>query len=527
MFERDFTYKDLERVETEMANMYVALANIYRNKSYIWKISRTLDKLKNLNFSSKERYIIDRFESKYVKHMDRTYEVFNFLQKFTEKEDFKILSDTARSLINEIERYLLVLKQDNIYSANRTAFKTTIIRYIKSIKILKIQKEIVKKLIESIDVEDRKKLYIEFLKNEGEIYRIYNNLPDKFIKDKTTCINHVSNAMLSDAKEIITKGIKYKILSVLSFVVFGALLCMPYFLYLRRMPEISIGSIPISLVAVFAIGIFLTLYLYIILFLQNYFLFRSWYESKNEIKYCFIVVDFVAILLMAFLPLIYYKLDLSSSSYECLSDIGCLFKTCLGLYGVLLVCFFCKFWLDNKDELNNIFLVALLIFISDLLILLAIYFNYADEYILVIVLMVILHFLVRLLQIGKRFTYRILLVALSFMALVLLLSTSGFFVRVVGLANYQTDFDIKKENIPEYVNLENINKCKNTQDKDINFIKYTCISDEMPSSTVKFKNILIKVKSDGRYWLEVVAKDQNKSKIDDYRFWISEKNVIN
>jgi len=35
MFERDFTYKDLERVETEMANMYVALANIYRNKSYI------------------------------------------------------------------------------------------------------------------------------------------------------------------------------------------------------------------------------------------------------------------------------------------------------------------------------------------------------------------------------------------------------------------------------------------------------------------------------------------------------------
>ena len=49
----------------------------------------------------------------------------------------------------------------------------------------------------------------------------------------------------------------------------------------------------------------------------------------------------------------------------------------------------------------------------------------------------------------------------------------------------------------------------------------------MPSSTVKFKNILVKVKSDGRYWLEVVTKDQNKSKIDDYRFWISEKNVIN
>ena len=141
--------------------------------------------------------------------------------------------------------------------------------------------------------------------------------------------------------------------------------------------------------------------------------------------------------------------------------------------------------------------------------------------------MAILSFLIRLLQISRQFAYKVLLFVLSFMALVLLLFASGFFVRVVGLANYQTDFDIKKENIPQYVNLENINKCKNTQDKDINFIKYTCISDKMPSSTVKFKNILVKVKSDGRYWLEVIAKNQNKSKIDDYRFWISEKNIIN
>lgn len=335
--------------------------------------------------------------------------------------------------------------------------------------------------------------------------------------------------MLSDAKEIIAKGIKYKIFSVLNFVVFGALLCIPYFLELRRVPEISIGSIPISLVAVFAIAVFLTLYFCILVFLQNYFLFRCWYESKNKIKYCFIGVDFVAILLMALFPLIYYILNLSYSSHRCLNDIGCLFGRCLDLHAVLLVYFFCKFWWDNKDELSNIFLAAFLIFISDLLILIAIYFNYADEYILIVVSMAILSFLIRLLQISRQFAYRVLLFVLSFMALVFLLfaSNSGFFVRVVGLANYQTDFDIKKENIPEYVNLENINKCKNTQDKDINFIKYTCISDKMPSSTVKFKNILVKVKSDGRYWLEVIAKDQNKSKIDDYRFWISEKNIIN
>ena len=37
MFERNFTYKDLEQIETEIKNMYVVLANIYKNKSYIWK----------------------------------------------------------------------------------------------------------------------------------------------------------------------------------------------------------------------------------------------------------------------------------------------------------------------------------------------------------------------------------------------------------------------------------------------------------------------------------------------------------
>nr|WP_314374207.1 hypothetical protein [uncultured Campylobacter sp.] len=525
MFERNFTHKDLEQVETEIKNMYVVLTNIYKNKSCIWKISRTLDKLKNSNFSSTEKYIIAIFKSEYAKRMNRTNEAINFLQKFTKRKDFKILSNTARDLIDEIERHLLILEQKDIYYTNKIMFRGIIIKYIKSIRILKIQKEIVKKSIKTIDIEDKKKLYIKFLKNESEIYRIYNNLPDKFIKDKKTYISHVSNSMLSDAKEIIAKGIKYKIFSVLNFVVFGALLCIPYFLELRRVPEISIGSIPISLVAVFAIAVFLTLYFCILVFLQNYFLFRCWYESKNKIKYCFIGVDFVAILLMALFPLIYYILNLSYSSHRCLNDIGCLFGRCLGLHAVLLVYFFCKFWWDNKDELSNIFLAAFLIFISDLLILLAIYFNYADEYILVVAFMAILSFLIRLLQIGRQFAYRVLLFVLSFMALVFLLFASGFFVRAVGLANYQTDFDIKKENIPEYVNLENINKYKNKPDEDINFIKYTCISNEMPSSTVKFKNILVKVKSDGRYWLEVVAK--NKNKIDDYRFWISEKNVIN
>ncbi|WP_298787056.1 hypothetical protein [uncultured Campylobacter sp.] len=526
MFERNFTYKDLEQVETEIENIHEALANVYNNKSCIWKISRTLDKLKNSNFSSEEEYLIDVFESRYVKCMNRTNETINFLQKFTKRKDFKILSNTARDLIDEIEQHLLILEQKDIYYTNKIMFRGIIIKYIKSIRILKIQKEIVKKSIKSIDIEDKKKLYIKFLKNEGEIYRIYNNLPDKFIKDKKTYISHLSNSMLSDAKEIIAKSIKYKIFSVLNFVVFGALLCIPYFLELKRVPEISAGSIPISLVAVFAIGISLTLYLYILVFLQNYFLFRGWYESKNKVKLCFMGIDFSMILLMTFIPVIHDKLNLSSSSYEHIRDAGCLLKICLTLHAIFLLSFSYKFWRDNKDELSDILLAALLIFISDLLILLVIYFNYTDDYILVVIPMVLLSFMIRFLQISKKFSYRYILFVLSFVVFVLLSSASGFFVRAVGLANYQIDLDIRKDNIPEYILNLNI-KCQSKASEDIEFIKYTCILDDKSGLAIKFKNILVKLKSDGKYWLEVASKDRNESEIDNYRFWVSEKNIVN
>lgn len=524
MLERNFTYKDLKLVDDEIS-MLSNFKNLNEQWYHIYNINKIIDKFKYKINTGWGIECIENLLTKCIKYENRIDKIILCVKDIRDNK-YNLLSEESKKDIDKIYISLTYLKENSINSINTYTIKKLSTDYEKILRILKIQKEIVKKSIKTIDIEDKKKLYIKFLKNESEIYKIYDNLPDKFIKDKTTYINHVSNAMLSDAKEIIAKGIKYKIFSVLNFVVFGALLCIPYFLRLKIVPEISIGSIPISLVAVFTIGLFLTLYLYIILFLQNYFLFRGWYESKNKIKYFFIGVDFVAILLMALFPLIYYVLDSSPYLHGRLGDIDYLFKIGLGLHAALLICFFCKFLWDNKDEMSNIFLAALLIFISDLLILIVIYFNYADKYILIVASMAILSFLIRLLQISRQFAYKVLLFVLSFMALVLLLFASGFFVRVVGLANYKTDFDIKKENIPEYV-IKNINKCKNKPDEDINFIKYTCISDEMSSSTVKFKNILVKVKSNGRYWLEVVTKDQNESKIDDYRFWISEKNIIN
>lgn len=155
-----------------------------------------------------------------------------------------------------------------------------------------------------------------------------------------------------------------------------------------------------------------------------------------------------------------------------------------------------------------------------------VYYEYDTAHTVIITALAALMFVAGFLSLSNHLDYKTSLIINGIWIIFSVIFLSGLFVRIAGIGNYQTDLDIKKENIPGYINLENI-KCKNKPNEDINFIKYTCISDEMPSSTVNFKNILVKVKSDGRYWLEVVTKDQNKSKIDDYRFWISEKNVIN
>ncbi|WP_298957047.1 hypothetical protein [uncultured Campylobacter sp.] len=338
MFEGDFTYKDLKLVDDEIG----ALSN-FKSLNKQWchahNINKIIDKFKHKISIGWGIECIENLLTKCIKYENKIDKIRSYVKDIMDNK-YNLLSEESKKDIDEIYISLTYLKENGINSISIYTIKKLSTDYEKILRILKIQKEIVKKSIKTIDIEDKKKLYIKFLKNESEIYRIYNNLPDKFIKDKKTYISHVSNSMLSDAKEIIAKGIKYKIFSVLNFVVFGALLCIPYFLELRRVPEISIGSIPISLVAVFAIAVFLTLYFCILVFLQNYFLFRCWYESKNKIKYCFIGVDFVAILLMALFPLVYYILDSSPSLHGRLGDIDYLFKIGLGLHVALLICFF-------------------------------------------------------------------------------------------------------------------------------------------------------------------------------------------
>lgn len=385
--------------------------------------------------------------------------------------------------------------------------------------LLNDEKEIISKQISSTDKKECKKLYADFLGKEKFIYEMYELMGENNRK-ASGCGEyiklHLANAMEYDLRSTIIFLIKRKIFSALSFVLLGALLCVPYSIAIGKTIEISLGNIPFSMIQAFIIWI-----VYIVLcsfcVVQNILLFRVSYYSPSWLKWLYVLISVSYIVLIYFLP----KIDISY------------FKYFYYLYIFLMALVFSMMHKYRNKDFEEFIFTFLLIMTIDSFILIShivpivVYYEYDTAHTVIITALAALMFIPRLLSLSNHLDYKTSLIINGIWIIFSIIFLSGLFVRIAGIANYQTDFDITKENIPEYVNLENINKCKNKPVEDINFIKYTCISDEMPSSTVKFKNILVKVKSDGRYWLEVVAEDQNKSKIDDYRFWISEKNIVN
>ena len=385
--------------------------------------------------------------------------------------------------------------------------------------LLNDEKEIISKQISSTDKKECEKLYADFLGKEKFIYEMYELMGEnnrkasgcgEYIK------NHLINAMKYDFRCILSFCIRRKIFSALSFVLLGALLCVPYSIAIGKTIEISLGNIPFSMIKAFVMGIVYTVVCLLFCFLQNLFLFRVSYCSPSWLKWLYILIS------ASYIVLIYFLLKISTSYFEYFYYLHIL---------LMALVFLMMYKYGNKNFEEFIFAFLLIMTIDSFIpishiVAIVVYYEYDTAHTVIITALAALMFVAGFLSLSNHLDYKTSLIINGIWIRFSVIFLSGLFVRIAGIGNYQTDLDIKKENIPGYINLENI-KCKNKPNEDINFIKYTCISDKMPSSTVNFKNILVKVKSDGRYWLEVVAKDQNKSKIDDYRFWISEKNVIN
>lgn len=498
MFERNFTYKDLEQVETEIENIHEALANVYNNKSCIWKISRTLDKLKNSNFSSTEKYIIAIFKSEYAKRMNRTDEAINFLQKFIKQDDFKILSDTTRGLINEIEQYLLVLKQDNIYSANRTAFRTTIIRYIKSIKILKEEKEIIERYIKSRNIKEQKNLNYEFFEKENVLYDVYNNL-NNILEDASimqSYIRHMKNSIYFNFLNLISIAAKHIVLLFWMVVFAGGILCSFYFIEIGIPPQINTTEIIPLLFFVGVLGLLYVVTVGLLSFIGSYFIFNV-KTNEKWINIYFIIVQIYlfAILTIPFL----YEIKFFS---KYLNPILNNFDAILVVYFIASISYFVLSILKTrkfKDD-TNLFILSYPIF--DLLLIIIVYSRYENIEPLILLYFFMIVLLARIIAFLKYFDYKTVFWLSFFIGLGPIYLLSPDFVRMIKLANYKANFIVKNKFI-ESEKLDKIPLCF----KDYNdTCKNLKLSDDNKTA---INNLIVKVKFDEQYFFKAqIPKDE-------------------
>lgn len=498
MFERNFTYKDLEQVETEIENIHEALANVYNNKSCIWKISRTLDKLKNSNFSSTEKYIIAIFKSEYAKRMNRTDETINFLQKFIKQDDFKILSDTTRGLINEIEQYLLVLKQDNIYSANRTAFRTTIIRYIKSIKILKEEKEIIERYIKSRNIKEQKNLNYEFFEKENVLYDVYNNLGN-ILEDASimqSYIRHMKNSIYFNFLNLISIAAKHIVLLFWIVVFAGGILCSFYFIEIVIPPQINTTEIIPLLFFVGVLGLLYVVTVGLLSFIGSYFIFNV-KTNEKWINIYFIIVQIYlfAILTIPFL----YEIKFFS---KYLNPILNNFDAILVVYFIASISYFVLSILKTrkfKDD-TNLFILSYPIF--DLLLIIIVYSRYENIEPLILLYFFMIVILARIIAFLKYFDYKTVFWLSFFIGLGPIYLLSPDFVRMIKLANYKANFIVKNKFI-ESEKLDKIPLCF----KDYNdTCKNLKLSDDNKTA---INNLIVKIKFDEQYFFKAqIPKDE-------------------
>lgn len=498
MFERNFTYKDLEQIETEIKNMYVVLANIYKNKSYIWKISRTLDKLKKSNFSSVEKIIINIFESGYAKRMNRTDEAIDFLQKFTKQDNFKILSDTARGLINEIEQYLLVLKQDNIYSANRTAFRTTIIRYIKSIKILKEEKEIIERYIKSRNIKEQKNLNYEFFEKENVLYDVYNNLSN-ILEDASimqSYIRHMKNSIYFNFLNLISIAAKHIVLLFWMVVFIGGAFCLPYFFKIGIPPQINTTEIIPLLFFVGALGLLYVVTVGLLSFIGSYFIFNV-KTNEKWINIYFIIVQIYLFAILT-IPFLYEIKFFSKYLNPILNNFGAI----LVVYFIVSISYFVLSMFKTGKFKDDVNLFIFLHPLFDFLLIVIVYSGYKDIVPPVFLCFFLIIIVTRIAAFSKYFDYKIVFWLSFLIGLGPMWLLSPDFVRMIKLANYKANFIVKNEFI-ESEKLDKIPLCF----KDYNdTCKNLKLSDDNKTA---INNFIVKVKFDEQYFFKAqVPKDE-------------------
>lgn len=343
----------------------------------------------------------------------------------------------------------------------------------KLVKLLEEEAHIAKMQVSSTKLFEKKNLYNSFLEKEKQVFEIYEGI--NAFKSNEFALIHNINAMRFDLRKIYKRSRRF---SFSISTIFAALLCLPYFIFINKIPSVAIDDISFSLFMILPFGLFVIIYVGFV-FVQNFILFRIFKERQRYVNHAFVFLYNLCMLCVLILPFTRY-LDM------------CMLCTLIFMQVFVLLSFVFYVTFYMKKMLFGIFLGYITIFVDSLLIF-AVYFMFDDVNFICLCLFFVILFISRLMSNYKIFLYKIQFVLILMLLSLILVFLNKDFVRLADIANYNADYVIPTKFVPPYV--LNLNS-DSSQTKVIKF-------DE---NLTKLENIRVVVKSDDKYFLKIMQK---------------------
>lgn len=489
------TLNDLKRVNDEINELNKI--DITNYKSIIDKKIEAIVEPVLINYN---------FLKKYDKCNGNIAKILKLLDDFINSDD---ISENIKNKILDCKDNLEEIQNNGInllYNENNLSHLR--ISIVNIISILNFQKEIIENYMYSSDQEDKKLLYSEYLKSENNINEIYENMSNIYsnnIKMPNFIQEHFKNYIYNIVYIIKKWCFDNLALSFYIMLFIGALFCCPYFFKIGLVPDISIDSAIPTLFFVSTVGLFLGMLIYVGFVFQNQLSFNILINIDNKkinnIIKCLASISWVIFFAIIMIPFAPYEFYFIKSLFEYILNN---FNAILIVYVMVLLIICLVFFISKStNKLPNIILYFIVTVYFDFFILYSVYLNYDNINLAILGISMFVLFLLKIVNLSKLLSNK-LVILLSFILIFFTICLiSPNFVRVVKLANYTDTFTINEKFLPKPILY--LPNC---------FGNYsgTCIDDYIyGDNNIIIKNLLVRVKSDGRYYFRAYPKLKNKN----------------
>lgn len=507
MFEGNLSYSDLEDIKNELKD--VAKIKFDQPKKYLAEANEILENIVNINSSESQKIKLQSLQKRY-KSTEDTKKILEYLDEDICSRDFELLPEASKEMILKFETILEKLEELN-FNTSPKSLKIKTENFKKLEELLVSQEELVEDYLASISKDERVELYREFLKNESEIYKIYNKtssvLSTKLSNFKELLINRIKNSMKNDLFSCLKFFRENITVSFWILVFIGSVIFSFYFFSIKKVPQINLDELMPLIIFASVVAFFWLCSIFLASLYSCYFLYKTNYKKP----WIFIISQFYLLFLLAlpFLSNYISKEDTFGFVLSYYEQFLIFYLVFISVYFVLNIIKYSKSKLDDTFLLS-VFLAPELLFIIFVLDIF-IHDKYDGLGMLLLIYILLFFVIARLLSLSKNFEYKPVLFITLLISFISTYFISPNLVSIINLANYKENFTIKKEFIPKEI--LNLPLC---------FEGYhlACINENLSDDKkIKIDNLIVEVKSEDRYYFKAEIKDGFKFPISKKQYF--------